>query len=142
MLKRVENVKPPLREIGLLFAGEMQTNIEEGGRPTKWTPSIRVQKKGGQTLRDTGALMNSITVQEIDGNSVVIGPGGTASKYAAIQALGGTIKAKNKPFLRFIIPGVGWVSKKEVTIPARDYTYIPPEAQAEAANILRHHVIG
>jgi phage gpG-like protein len=138
----MQNIKEPLREIGKLLSSEMQRNIEDGGRPEKWPPSIRVQKTGGQTLRDTGALMNSIPANmQVEGTTVSVGPGGTAARYAAIQARGGTIEAKNKPYLRFRIPGVGWVSKKKVMIPARDYTYIPPEAQDEAAVIVRNHLL-
>lgn len=130
----------PLREVGFAMENEMRKNFEAGGRPTKWKPSIRVKVSGGQTLRDRGDLMNSIT-SNVDGSSVSAGPGSGVAFKARILALGGTIKAKNKPFLKFRIPGVGFVQKKEVTIPARDYTYIPPEAQETMGEIIRRHVL-
>ena len=140
MLARASNPEPPLREIGMLGVGEMKQNIDEGGRPEKWKPSIRVQRSGGQTLRLSGALYNSISFG-VGSGTVVWGPGGTASKYAAIQNFGGTIKAKNKPMLKFFIPGVGWIAKKEVTIPARPFDTVSPETQMTFGEILRAFIV-
>jgi hypothetical protein len=85
--------------------------------------------------------MNALTFG-VDGPRVASGPGSGVSKYARILALGGTIKAKSKKFLRFFIPGVGWIQKKEVTIPARDYTYIPPEMSDTFGNVIARFVMG
>ena len=141
MLARTENPHEPLNEIGFLMAQEMKTNIDEGGRPNRWPESIRVKKTGGQTLRDKGHLQNSMT-HLVEGKSVAAGPGGTAQKYAGILARGGTIRAKNKPFLKFLIPGVGWIQKKEVTIPPRDFTYQSPEAVLTFGDIISDFVLG
>jgi phage gpG-like protein len=141
MIARASNPEPALREVGLLGVGEMQKNIEAGGRRESWPPSIRVKVSGGQTLRDSGLLYNSISFR-VSSPSVSIGPGGAVSKYAAILAKGGTIKAKNKPYLRFFIRGVGWTQKKEVTIPARDYTFIPQDAQTTMGEIVSRFVLG
>jgi phage gpG-like protein len=43
---------------------------------------------------------------------------GTNVEYAGVHEHGATIKAKNKPYLRFNVGG-RWVQKKSVTIPAR-----------------------
>lgn len=43
----------------------------------------------------------------------------TSKWYAAVHQTGMKIRAVNKPFLRFRMPGGGWASAKEVTIPRR-----------------------
>lgn len=145
MLRRAQAPEKPLREIGFLMTQEMKTNIAEGGRPTAWKKSIRAEKQGGQTLRDSGTLMNSMT-SEVQGNSVAAGPTAVGKKKLSdprifgILAYGGTITAKNKPLLRFRIPGGGWARKKEVTIPPRDFTYISPEAQVTFGEIIQHYL--
>jgi phage gpG-like protein len=147
MMQRIQNPEPPLREIGFLMEQEMKTNIDQGGRPNPWPKSIRAEKQDGQTLRDSGTLMNSIT-SEVDGSSVAAGPTAVGRKKLSdprilgILAYGGTITAKNKPFLRFPIPGGGWASVKEVTIPPRDYTYMPPETQQTFGDIMARYVVG
>jgi phage gpG-like protein len=95
-----------------------------------------VQRNGGQTLRKSGALMNSISFDVPDNQHVTWGPGGTAAPYAAIQNFGGTITAKNGRYLKFFIPGIGWIQKHEVTIPARPYDYVSPQAQNTFSDIL------
>lgn len=146
MLARARTPEKPLREIGFLMAQEMKENIARGGRPTRWPQSIRAMKMGGQTLRDTGTLMNSIT-SAVQGRTVAAGPTAVGKEKRSdprifgILAYGGTIKAKNKPFLRFMLPGVGWVSKKEVTIPPRDFTYIPPEREVTFGEIVRGYLV-
>jgi hypothetical protein len=141
ILARAGNLSKPLEEIGMMMVGDMQKNIEVGGRPDKWPESIRVKLNGGQTLRNTGGFYNSITYETGTG-SVAAGPGSAMQKFARILAKGGTIKAKNKPFLTFFIPGIGWIRKKEVTIPGRDYTYSPPESVETFGQILKNYVIG
>lgn len=145
LLRRALAPEKPLREIGFLMTQEMKTNIAEGGRPTAWKKSIRAEKQGGQTLRDSGTLMNSMTF-EVQGASVAAGPTAVGKKKLSdprifgILAYGGTIRAKNKPFLRFRIPGGGWARKKEVTIPPRDFTNISPEAQTTFGEIIQNYL--
>ena len=141
MLARAADLSKPLKEIGMMMVGDMQKNIELGGRPDKWPESIRVKMSGGQTLRDTGGFYNSITSNE-GPDSVEAGPGSAMQLRARILAEGGTIKAKNKPFLTFLIPGIGWIRKTEVTIPARDYTYSPPESVETFGQIVQRHMMG
>jgi phage gpG-like protein len=141
MLTRAMDIAKPLSEIGMMMVGDFKQNIEEGGRPSKWQESIRVKLNGGQTLRNTGAFYNSITYETGSG-SVAAGPGSAMQKFARILAEGGTIKAKNKPFLTFYIRGIGWIRKKEVTIPGRDYTYSPPESVENYGQVLQNYVMG
>ncbi|MGD0591041.1 MAG: phage virion morphogenesis protein [Bacteroidota bacterium] len=140
MLARAYDLSKPLKEIGMMMVGDYQKNIEVGGRPDKWPESIRVKMHGGQTLRDTGAFYNSMTFNATS-DSVEAGPGSAMQARARILAEGGTIKAKNKPFLKFFIPGVGWIQKKEVTVPGRDYTYSPPESVETFGQIVQKYMI-
>ena len=139
MIQNAMNPTPALNEIGGLMVSEMKLNIDSGGRPDPWEagPSIRAQKNGGQTLRDTGNLYNSINFEVEDNKTVTAGPGGTAEKYAAVQNFGATITAKNVPYLKFFIPGVGWIQKNEVTILPRPFDYLSPEAQNTFGDILQ-----
>ncbi len=164
MLKRAQHPEPAFREIGVLMVQEMKTNIEQGGRPTKWPPSIRAREKGGMTLRDSGTLMNSIT-SEADSKQVAAGPtavgknhltdprimallayGGQVTRYARSELFqrNRTQRGKNKGrFKRGTTPGRGHtLGEYVVNYPARDYTYIPPESQETFGEILGRFVIG
>lgn len=66
--------------------------------------------------RRSGDLARSINYK-VKGNRVVIG---TNLKYGRIHEFGGTIKAKNSPFLVFRI-GKQWISVKQVVIPDRPF---------------------
>jgi phage gpG-like protein len=85
--------------------------------------SAYVKERGlsGQVLHiRTGRLKSSINgTAQMVGN-IVTGKVGTNVVYAPIHELGGVIRAKNSPYLRFKI-GDRWVSKKEVKIPARPF---------------------
>lgn len=147
LLRRVQAPEKPLKEVGLLMVGEMKENIIQGGRPNLWPISIRAEKQGGQTLRDSGTLMNSIDFG-LDSNTVAAGPTAVGREkksdpriFAAL-AFGATIRARNKPYLRFRIPGGGFVQKKEVTLAGRDYTYMPPETPATFGEVFRNYVFG
>jgi phage gpG-like protein len=133
MLAKAGNLAKPLKEIGFLGAQEMKTNIAQGGRPTKWTPSVRVQRHGGQTLRNTGELMNSMgfEVQTSGNPSVAIGP--TASH---IPEAGKKILAFGKPF--------PWRKgqKKGGAFPARNYTFIPDETWRTFGDVVKQHLLG
>ena len=133
-------VLPPeaYNEIGNIIKSEMQENFRAGGRPQPWPVSGRVRAFGGQTLRDKGRLMNSLTVvPQNDGVSVT-----SNVVYARIHALGGIIRAKSEAGLRFRVPlglqkvgksgkelkkakkNYGFARVDQVTIPQRDYRYI------------------
>lgn len=90
---------------------------QQGPDGTPWEPSLRVKLNGGDTLRDTGRLMNSIT-HRTGSDQVEIG---TNVLYAAMMHGGGTIRATGDGYLKFrVAPGV-WASKKSVTIPGRPF---------------------
>lgn len=147
MLQRALTPEKPLCEISFLMAQEMKTNIDQGGRPTPWVKSIRAQNMGGQTLRDSGTLENSMT-SDVQGNTAMAGPTAVGRKKLSdprifgYLAYGGTITAKNKPYLRFRVPGGGYAMVKEVTNPPRDFTLMPDEAQETFGQIMQRYVVG
>lgn len=115
------------------MAQEMKTNIAQGGRPDAWQPSKRVLKHGGQTLRVTGELMNSMDSEVTLGAVISIAAGPTAPH---IPEAGKRILAYGKPF--------PWRKgqKKGGDFPARDYTYIPLDTIATFGDIMRNHLLG
>ena len=108
-----------LDEIGGVLAdgARLRFRDQQGPDGQPWVPSIRARVQNGQTLRDTGALANSLT-HVVMSSTVEVG---TNIPYAAPNHFGAHITAVNGPFLRFKIPGGGWARKKEVTLPARPF---------------------
>lgn len=80
---------------------------------TPWVPSQRATVQGGQTLRDTGRLMNSITHAVSDTTIEV----GTNVEYAVPLHFGAHIRAA-KDWLT-VKGAYGWFKKKEVVLPPR-----------------------
>jgi len=71
---------------------------------------------------DTGALSGSIGSEIVGGpGSEIVGKVGTNIVYGPIQEYGGTIHAKNAPYLVFQTKDGSWHSVKSVTIPAQPY---------------------
>jgi phage gpG-like protein len=132
MLARASNPEKPAREIKFLMVQEMKTNIAQGGRPDSWPPSKRVLRHGGQTLRVTGELMNTMDSEITLGDVISIAAGPTAPH---IPEAGRRILAYGKPF--------PWRTgqKKGGAFPARDYTYIPPETTATFGDIVKNYLL-
>jgi phage gpG-like protein len=104
---------------------------QKGPNGQAWTPSIRAKTQGGDTLRDTGRLLNSIThVTSADYVEV-----GTNVLYAAMMHEGGTINATGGGYLKFKI-GNRWSSKKSVTIPARPFLGLDSEGEQEVIGLI------
>ena len=113
--------------IGEVLISSTQQRFQEGKDPDgkEWKKS----RRGGKTLMDTRRLERSIdSAATLD--SVMVG---SNAKYARIHQKGGTIKPKNKKFLRF--PGSDGkdVFVKEVTIPQRAYLGINDDDLEEVA---------
>lgn len=100
----------------VLFDGvhdRFKRGVAPDGRP--WHKSWRAIAKKEQTLRDTGRLLNSIRTRlNKSGVSIL-----TDVVYAKLMHFGGTIRAKNKPYLTFRTPTGGWLKRKSITVPAR-----------------------
>ena len=110
LLKNATDSRPMMRSI----AGELTTLTEDnfesesfGGE--KWQQSRRAATEGGKTLQQDGGLAGSFSTKAGNGFARI----GSNKEYAAIHHLGGTVKAKNKPYLAFALAGG--------TIPARPY---------------------
>jgi phage gpG-like protein len=160
MLRDADNLRPLYDEIGIFLVGVVRQNFIDQGRPEKWKPSIRAEVTGGQTLRDTGALMNSIDHESTE-KGVAVGPSGPAAKYGAMMGEGtaglpgGVLRPKDpNGFLMFTMTtgmrtrsaktGVllkrpieegSFIKVKEVKIPARPFLYIPPEDQEKVTRM-------
>ena len=120
---KMETPEGALRQCGGVLLRSIAKTFEAGGRPTKWKPSIRASMAGGKTLLKTARLLRSITMQVAARRLTV----GTAVIYARIHQLGGTIKPKSAKALKINIPGIGWRTMKQVTIPARPFLVLQDE---------------
>ncbi|MDX2094359.1 MAG: phage virion morphogenesis protein [Alphaproteobacteria bacterium] len=90
---------------------------QTGPDGVKWKKSRRAESTGGQTLRLTARLFQSL-VSEATPTSAAWG---TNVAYAGIHQLGGVIKAKSAEFLTFRGLNGGFTRVKQVVIPARPY---------------------
>lgn len=120
--------------IGAHLAQTTKERFDQGMDPdgNPWPASIRVLVNGGNTLVDSRALRDSITY-EADASGVEVG---TNVIYAATHQFGATITAKSAGALRFNIPGVGFITKQSVTIPARPFLGMNAEDEVEIGAII------
>jgi phage virion morphogenesis protein len=104
-----------MNRLGRVMRTQVQRSFDTGKDPdgNAWKPTIR----GGQILRDTGRLRNSIDYQVHGDDEVHIG---TNVIYAPVHQFGATIRAKNARYLKFMVGGK-FVQKRSVTIPARPF---------------------
>lgn len=118
LIQNVTHTRPMMAGIAAELQSLTEENFESesfGGQ--KWKQSRRAAAEGEKTLQESGQLAASISTK-ISNNSAQIG---SNKPYAAVHHLGGTIKAKNKPYLVFPVAGGGWRKVKSVNIPARPY---------------------
>lgn len=128
---RVRNAAPLYRVIGTKLHQSTLRNFMSGGwYPKKWKQSIRARTQGGRTLVEHAGLQPSINVQATPDMARI----GTPLIYGRIHQLGGTIRAKNAPSLRFRI-GDRWSSKKSVTIPARPFLPIDKRGRLHESDL-------
>lgn len=96
-------------------------------------PSIRALEEGGQTLRDTGRMMNSIT---FFASKKGVQWGIPAEfPYATILNTGGTIVPRTKPKLKFKV-GSRWVSAARVVMPERRVIGISTEDKQDIIDVV------
>jgi phage gpG-like protein len=130
------NPQPALEEIGVYAVKSTRGRFfeEQGPGGLPWLPSIRRQREGGRTLTASGRLRGDISYQA--------GPDfvewGTAVIYGGVHQFGATIRPKTAKALVFEIPGVGWVTRKEVTIPARPFLGVDDADREAMGEILVH----
>ena len=108
LAKKIENLRPLMKNIAGVFVDSTEENFKEEGRPDKWVnlaestkkQRVKIRKWPGQILQVSGQLASSISTY-YDNDSAIIG---SNLEYATIHQLGGQA-GKNK----------------KVTIPARPY---------------------
>lgn len=103
-------------EIGQGLVSSIDERFLDGrdvdGNP--WKMSWRAMVQGGQTLRDTGRLMNSYT-HNVLSNGVEVG---TNVEYAAYLHYGATIMPKTGQYITFAVAGQ-YRKVKQVVLPPR-----------------------
>ncbi|SPL70310.1 phage virion morphogenesis protein [Acinetobacter stercoris] len=110
-----------------------QSDVE--GNP--WQMSWRASLQGGQILRDTGRLMNSLT-HNVIGNGV---EWGTNVEYAAPLHFGAVIMPKTAEYLVFNVSG-HWRKSKEVHIEPRSFLGLDHDDEESIINIVRRFIDG
>ena len=126
-----------LDQIGITLSENARLRFGDQVSPdgAPWKPSFRAIAQGGETLRDTGVLMNSITHQILGADAVEYG---TNVPYATAMHYGAHIKATNAPYLSFKVPGFGWVKKKEVNIEGRPFLGLSNEDEQQVVDVIDH----
>ena len=126
-----------LDDIGITLSENARLRFGDQVTPSgeRWVPSIRAQLQNGETLRDTGVLMASITHALIGTDAVEYG---TNVPYALPLHYGATVRATNAPFLMFRIAGGGFVRKKEVTLPAREFLGVSTEDEEQVIELINN----
>ena len=128
-------------EIGAAMVSSTQLRFvgqhDVDGNP--WKASWRAQMQGGQTLRDTGRLMNGLTHNVLgSGNGVEWGSGET---YAAPLHFGADIYPKTAQYLVFKV-GNQFVKSKHVHIEARPFLGVNQEDEQTILNVIRKFIDG
>lgn len=132
------NPQPLLEDIASL--GENSTRerfrSQTGPDGERWEPSLRAQLAGDRTLTKDGHLGDS-TGSYVSAKSAVWG---VNRIYAAIHQFGGTIKAKGARGLRFAIPGIGWRTVPQVSIPARPFLGLSDTDRGDILDLVSEHL--
>ncbi|MFV5589223.1 phage virion morphogenesis protein [Acinetobacter variabilis] len=120
-------------EIGAGLVDSVQhrflTGTDVDGNP--WKISWRARMQGGETLRDTGRLMNSYT-HNVLSNGVEVG---TDVAYAPHLHYGATILPKNGQYITFAVGGQ-YRKVKQSIIPPRTQLGIDAEDEAMVLDIV------
>lgn len=119
--------------ISTQFRFANQHDVE--GNP--WKQSWRAKLQNGQTLRDTGRLMNSLT-HNVMANGVEVG---TDFAYAHVLQLGAHILPKTAKYLVFNVAG-HWRKVSEVKIPPRPFLGINDDDERMILDVIEGHLLG
>lgn len=140
LLKRMGDLTPLMRDIGGYLRDATRQRFEDGEAPdgAKWKPSIRARLTGGQTLVEHGNLRDSITDAATRDSAIV----GTNDPRAPIHHYGGIIRPVSADALRFSIPGVGFRTVKQVTMPARPIFGLAAADPSEIGAIVDDYLAG
>ena len=126
-----------LDDIGAELTESARSRFIEQVSPTgqPWLQSYRAINEGGQTLRDTGRLMNSLE-HEVIGDSVFYG---TNVEYAEPLHFGAVITAKNGGYLTFKT-GLGFAKKKQVLLPPREFLGLSQSDEQSVLGIIQQFI--
>lgn len=129
LVARTQDTYSLFDNIGAALVTSTQKRFEDEQGPdgNPWPQSLRASLRGGRTLTDTARMVGSITHNAYDGGVEV----GTNVIQAAIHQFGGTIRPVRADMLRFAIPGGGYATVGEVTIPARPFLGLDDADEAE-----------
>lgn len=132
------DLTPAMRDIAGELEDAARARFERGVAPSgvPWKKSRRVEEEGGQTLVDSGDLVNSMT-SNWGKDFAEAGPeaSGGAARYAAIHQFGGTIRPRRAKALR-----VGNRFFGSVKIPARPYLGFDEPTERYAVDALLTHI--
>ena len=125
------------KEIGehLVSSTQERFRTETSPAGSKWPPSIRARKEGGQTLSQTRRLRNSITMAARPDRVEV----GTNDKRASVHQNGAIIRPKAAKALKFMV-GKRWAVKKEVRIKARPFLGINGDDHEAINEIIKERI--
>ena len=133
------DLRPLMGAIGEYGVSSTQERFRQqagpGGEP--WRPSIRATVEGGATLTESGRLRDSISHQVLGSADVAWG---TNVIYGPIHQLGGTIRARNAPALKFRLPGSGWRTVEEVFMPARPFLGLDQTDEQSISELVAEHL--
>ncbi len=154
--KQGGDLNAPMHAIGETIASSVQKNFQVGGRfssagdwrggTSKWKESKAAVKRGGQTLRKSGQLMNSISHTAKD-SSVEIG---TNKPYAAAMNFGVDKDVNVKEHERRIVKrgrkrasGKTTVRSHErkMNLEARPFMVVQEQDIEECIEILDNHIL-
>ena len=121
----------------LVTATQLRFHDQHDVEGNPWKQSWRAKMQGGQTLRDTGRLMNSMTHNVLP-NGVEVG---TNVEYAHALHFGANILPKTAQYLVFNVLG-NWRKVKEVNIEARPFLGINADDERMILDIIEEHILG
>ncbi len=147
--QRIKDTRPVMKRVAAMMASSLKQNFTSGKIRPK---SKRVLRDGGETLRLTGRLMNSITAKGYEGRAVA----GTNVVYALAQQFGfhGPVRQHvsthrrviSQAFGHAIDPRTVMVKAHDRTInqilPARPFMKLDPGDFAEAKEMIVRHIMG
>lgn len=110
----------------------MRFRTQTGPDGTAWKKG---RKTSGRTLTKDGHLSGSISSRATSSEAAW----GVNRVYAAIHQFGGVIRPRTKKSLRFRVAGGGFVTAKQVTMPARPFLGISDDDRADILHVLRKH---
>ncbi len=145
--ERARDLSSPMKLIGEQVLFSVQQNFAEGGRPDRWIPSKRAIVQGGQTLVNTGRLLQSLTYRSSSDQAEV----GTNVIYAAIHQFGGIIPGgpivpRRAKSLRWIGPDgkprfAKKVQRPDIAMPARPFLMVQEEDKSELVRIIKDYLM-